>query len=133
SQGWGPWEVNLSQVLNYANNNAPQNDPLLQGGPFANTPLPREWINLFNGRSSSSYGRYGPDGQPGQDGSVAARPTSPPRFFSAMNLDGTKSPAHYPSDPLALPTSAFPFPSYPPSSFGNGDSTPGAADNYELI
>src|SRR5207244_1214070 len=91
------------------------------------TAAPQEWINLFTGRSGPTFGRYGPDGQPATSGTSASPPPTP-RFFRAVDIDATKSPNYYPSDPLALPgkdpanaPATFPFPHFPSASYGNGD------------
>jgi len=114
NQGWGPWEVSLSAVLN--------------GDASASTSAPQEWLNLFTGRSGPTFGRYGPDGQPATSG-ASANPPLTPRFFSALDIDATKTPNYYPSDPLAFPGSdpanapaTFPFPYFPSASYSNGDS-----------
>jgi len=112
NQAWGPWEVSLSQVLK------------ADLGPT--TPVPQEWVNLFNGHSGPTYGRYGPDGQPGTSGSSTGAPR-PGRFYSAMDADAVKdTPPYNLSDPYAFPGAgpapAFsPFPMYPTSSYGNGN------------
>src|SRR5207245_7718418 len=88
----------------------------------------------------STYGRYGADRQPGTANSSVNPPTwdptnpnynaaTGPRFYSAMDTDGTKAgtPNYYPSDALMLPGSnpsapaTFAFPFFP-GSYSNADA-----------
>lgn len=81
--GWGPWSVNLAQVLM---------DPAQQPTATGNT----EWNLLFVGQSGNYYGRYGADQSPGTANSTAAiyppistsalTPTKS-RFYSQISFD----------------------------------------------
>jgi hypothetical protein len=72
-QGWGVWEINPGQVLTLNPNPAPASP---------------EWTNLF---LHATYGRYGPDQQPGVAGTQAPSVANPPlataRFYSQFDYD----------------------------------------------
>jgi hypothetical protein len=115
NQGWGPWEVNLSTVLEGPNN---------------------EWTNLFLGNSTQTiHGRYGTG--------LAARPTVPqalmgqpgttPHFYSQTDVDGVDM--FQPSgtattkimDPSAMgPSGTTPWPTFAsgPGGWDNSSTTP---------
>jgi hypothetical protein len=103
NQGWGPWEVNLSQVLM-----APGN----------------EWANLVAGRTKPTvYGRYGPDLQPGVPGKPAGA-IRRPHFYAQVDYDACQEKADFaPSLGLQLPGAGAPpwqcFPLFP-AGYGNG-------------
>jgi hypothetical protein len=105
NQGWGLWEVNLGQVLNFDKNAAPGN---------------QEWINLFRGVASPpgmamtpgspmhNVGRYGPDMQP--NGNVGAGNLIP--LYSQVDTDAgtgyTAATGALPTQGVALPISVPP-------------------------
>jgi hypothetical protein len=127
NQGWGPWEINLSRLLN---------------------KNPGEWTQLYTGFGTLK-GRYAATNLPGGTGGTSA-PTSPewpPRFFAYVDFDAAKSPnPNYTlSDPYVLPgegaskaTNAYvPFATFPagpiasPSSYGNNNAN--EALNHPLL
>ena len=74
NQGWGPWEVNPSKVLNAA------------GGP-------NEWQNLFVGNAARS--RYGAVGTPPSNGlpnSLFALQGPTPHVYAPGDLNGLNDP-----------------------------------------
>jgi hypothetical protein len=92
NQGWGPWEVNLSKVLDFA------------------TPPPfnPEWTNLFSGIPTPPiFGRYGfgTNAQPGNNPppNRAVQPMQI-RFYSQFDYDGSNE--GDPAKPYS-PTPAF--------------------------
>ena len=74
--GWGPWSVNLGQVLQ---------DPTQQPNAAANL----EWNQLFVGQNGNYVGRYGPDKAPGTNGTPAS--IYPPLTTSLLTPSGTIS------------------------------------------
>src|SRR5712692_8735520 len=67
NQGWGPWEVNLAQVLNAD---------------------PTEWTGLFFGNGTTN-GRYGTQGYPGSPNYAQAPGGSGiPHFYGPVDYDG---------------------------------------------
>jgi hypothetical protein len=102
NQGWGPWEVSLSQVLT-------------RGG---------EWANLFAGTPRPfRTGRYGADGRPGAAASAA--PFGPrPHSYAQADFDAAnEGPGGRPTGRFLLPGRGAPaltcFPSFP-AGYGNG-------------
>ena len=95
NQGWGPWEVNLSQVY----------------GADAN-----EWKNLFLGGPGvppSAWGRYGPDGQPTPLPTIALAQFGPmPHSYGQIDFDGCQK-AGQATLPLQLPGGTQCFPTFP--------------------
>src|SRR5262249_6352705 len=109
NQGWGPWEVNLGQVLTRGD----------------------EWRNLLRGQVQPPLqGRYGGTpgmGVPGVPGDLAP-PGPVPHFHSQVDFDGYNEATGGPSGPLLLPgpggvlLSCFPSfldPRGGPSGYGN--------------
>jgi hypothetical protein len=115
NQGWGPWEVDLSQVLNNIN-------------PAARA----EWTNLFLGDQSQTYpGRYGQQGYPGSASNPqAAGDGTMPHFYGQVDYDGTDEANATNlwgiSKPIQLPaaTSFTSFPTYntAPTQGGYGNN-----------
>jgi hypothetical protein len=121
NQGWGPWTVNLGQVLTLPPNTT-------AGQP------PTEWTSLFLGNSAATppaAGRYGQDGYPGTGGptNVAATNGLLAHFYDHFDFDGC--------DDSGNATPAFPaaatgpfgaagssFPTYPVSNGAYGDAIP---------
>jgi hypothetical protein len=123
NQGLGPWEVNLSKVL--------------QGDSGAATPLV-EWINLFKGATLSGGnfvpGRYVPGNPPTPSTAGASIPlnpsvinfaSNPPHFYAQLDYNGLNEAA--PGTPSAriqppgfggAATSCFP--TYPANAYLNG-------------
>lgn len=90
NQGWGPWEVDISKVLNYPG-----------------TPADY-WSNIFTGNTTgpSERGRFNPDGTPTTSfpPTNIAAPGTPPHCYAPVDYDGCQlfSPGvRTPSDPLA--------------------------------
>jgi hypothetical protein len=118
NQGWGPWEVNLSKILNA--------DAPAHGGVAV------EWASLFLGNpvtrpsSTGLYGKYGADNQPAQSGTLAQSGDAP-HFYGQVDYDGCNEASGYtPTAPMALPqpaaanTQASCFPVFPATGYGNG-------------
>src|SRR5262249_50994955 len=84
NQGWGPWEVNLGQVLTRGD----------------------EWRNLLRGQAQPPQaGRYGGTpglGVPGAPGDLAP-PGPVPHFHSQVDFAGYNEAPGGPSGPLLLP------------------------------
>ena len=108
SQGWGKWSVNLGQVLN---------TPTPNGAP--------EWPQLFVGSPSSStsgvWGRYGPDQQPSQAGTLAPSGQTP-RVYAQVDYDESNDgQGGVLTAPITIPSpvaySNFPY--FPPG-YSNG-------------
>ncbi len=110
-QGWGKWEVNLSQVLNALR---------------PTETAPAEWRNLFVGINTSPTtrieGRYGPDGVPTATGNLSTKIFTP-RFMGQIDFDAYDAANGTPTGPMLLPgqganpgTSLFPL--YP-SGYAN--------------
>ena len=102
NQGWGPWEVNLRQVLTRGN----------------------EWQNLLRGTSvPPAFGRYGGNPQaavPGRRGD-AALPGRPVPFYSQVDFDGHNEGTDRASGPLLLPGfGADPLSCFPSFLAANG-------------
>src|SRR5581483_6253939 len=113
NQGWGPWEVNLGQVLTRGN----------------------EWTNLFLGtKTSAGVGRYGPDGKPGSARQEApAGP--PPHVYAQTDFDGCdESAGGTPTGRLGLPGQGAPplscFPAFP-TGYGNGSGGESGTERWE--
>jgi hypothetical protein len=106
NQGWGPWEVNLAQVLGNGT----------------------EWTQLLLGRTAPIvYGRYGADQQPASTGSVASAGLSP-HFYGTVDYDGCNEQNGYVSTAqLQLPGAGGPFSCFPtfPQGYGNGSTLEG--------
>src|SRR5262249_23599759 len=104
NQGWGPWTVNLGQVLTL---------PVTGGQPT-------EWTNLFRGDQTLIpivYGRYGIDSPPGtapvpgKPGDLAMANGLVAHFYAKVDYDGG-------SDNGTVTTPAFsPFGAGPASVF----------------
>ncbi len=76
NQGWGPWEVDISHVLN--------NNPAGAARP--------EWTNTFLGDASGFYsGRYGTQGYPGSlfNGQATGDGVTP-HIYGQVDYDGTQ-------------------------------------------
>jgi hypothetical protein len=81
NQGWGPWEVNLGQVLTHGD----------------------EWHNLLRGAGAAAPpGRYGKTGTPGVPGDLAP-PGRPAHFYGQVDFDGRNERVGGPSGPALLP------------------------------
>jgi hypothetical protein len=112
NQGWGPWEVNPSAVLDATD---------AQGKVT-------EYTQMFMGSNQPTMtGRYGPDGQPSKANS-SANLTIAPHFYASVDLDGANddgSPTQ-PLQPLGQVNQTNNiqscFPLFPPG-FGNGSPT----------
>jgi hypothetical protein len=147
NQGWGPWEVSLSQILNAD---------------------PTEWTHLFAGTAAplpTQYGRYGytfnnfanPEPVPHPHsleppGNLAFPNFFPPHFYSQIDFDGSKddwkpskpmSPPTGVSTPVLLPGAMPPgtpaqqqqftsFPTYPPG-YGNASDDSLERVNHPLL
>jgi hypothetical protein len=113
NQGWGPWEVNLSQVLTQGGNEWTK---LFVGDPALVAPPPAP-LRLI--------GRYGPDLQPtGAGGTGNAIPK-----YSMIDFDGctryTPLTGGTMTTKLPMPTGTSCFPLFP-AGFENGGKTSGA-------
>jgi hypothetical protein len=106
NQGWGPWEVDLSQVLN--------------NNPAAAQP---EWTNVFIGDPSLTYpGRYGLQGYPGGGFAQAAGDGVTPHFYGQVDYDGVNETAGYGySSQINLPAAGA-FSSFPTYTAGYGNN-----------
>ena len=129
NQGWGPWTVNLGQVMTQ-----PQ-------------PTPTEWTNLFLGTSTpTAIGRYGLDKAPGTAGAAAPwsgfAPSVPAtagraHFYNHIDADGCDINGN-PTQPFSPVGSALScFPSYPtsisnPAVGGYDDASAGELTNHPL-
>jgi hypothetical protein len=107
NQGWGPWEVNLSQVLSLDKNTVP--------------PGHQEWINLFRGMSAVPgtppaagvplhvVGRYGPDFQPSGNAGTG----NPIPMYAKIDFDGgmgyTVVSGALPTQRVTLPIQISPY------------------------
>jgi hypothetical protein len=125
NQGWGPWAVNLGQVLNDPNANPPT------------TTVP-EWSSLFAGSSSTGSrlsGRYGPDQQPGTAGSLATTGVAG-HFYSPADFDEVNEQGGYAAtqalNPIGFsgPGMNSPFPAFPQ---GYGNSSAAELTNHPSI
>jgi hypothetical protein len=109
NQGWGPWTVNLQYAFNAINPSNPST----------------EWVNLFDGQTNGSVGRYG-FGTPNP-----AYPPTLPQYFAFPDLPSslTSYPAFYASPAAGL----WQFPSphfYAPVDYDecqSAGSSPGAS------
>jgi hypothetical protein len=113
NQGWGPWKVNLAQVLTRGD----------------------EWKNLFLGRQIPPVvGRYGRDGRPGSAGQQSP-PDLPPHTYAQMDFDGSNETAGgQPTGRFALPGQGAPplscFPAFP-AGYGNGSGGQPGTERWE--
>jgi hypothetical protein len=113
NQGYGPGEVNLSQVLTNA-----------------------DWVNLLKGNplTPRRFGRYGKDGQPASGGTLSAGPQTivPIAPYSMTNLDALQEPfggAVY--DPAASYSLALK--SLVPGEAGNGNPGYFGFPNFDAL
>lgn len=114
NQGWGPWEVNLNEVL-----------------PKPGSGTQPEWSNLFLG-NGSQFGRYGQDAQPGTKNSISASGNTP-HFYGQVDYDGCNelsAPPYQESTQIAQPVGQNCFPTFATSTayygFGNCSSPSGS-------
>jgi hypothetical protein len=130
NQGWGPWEVNLSQVLN-------------QNTAGAN-PYP-EWLNLFGGMTTPyEPGRYGQQTIPTSNSAPnVAPPLRPTHFWGQIDYDAATptqngptwtnqlAPPNFRNPPYSLPGQQGPYHGFAmyPSGYQNG--SPQALDNTQ--
>jgi hypothetical protein len=108
NQGWGPWEVDLSQVLN--------NNPA--------TSLQPEWTNVFLGDQSQTYwGRYGQPGYPGGGFAQATGDGVTPHFYGLVDFDGDNETSGYGySSQINLPAGGTTYSSFPTYTAGYGNN-----------
>jgi hypothetical protein len=113
NQGWGPWEMNLGQVLNV--------DYTQPVGP----PSVPEWANLFFGNGTTN-GRYGTQGFPGSRFLPAADAGNTPHFYGQVDFDADDENNGFgPSSPITLPPAgaftSFPMYNNPMGAGGYGN------------
>lgn len=124
NQGWGPWEINPSRILDYP-----------PGG------MAQEWTRLFTtglvGPQAPYVARYGPPGdeKPGSPGTQADPPDkfhSPPRFYGQFDYDACKEQyqlsGQFKPDPAIPPPQAptGPYSCFPPlnqTGYTSGNDT----------
>jgi hypothetical protein len=117
-QGWGPWEVNPSKVLNLGTNEMQQ---LLSGAPAAAPPV-------------RVMGRYGPDQQPGIGGNSAGGGTTP-RGWAQVDFDGYDPATAAITQRFLLPgePGTVNYQPYPTFATGYGNGSPQERLNHMLL
>jgi hypothetical protein len=110
NQGWGSWEVNLSQVLNVDSDE--HTNLFIRGNPSL--------MGRYGGQDSPHSGRFPVDHNIAESNLVEGR--SSPHFYAPVDFDSSQEANRWPSAQLRLPA-PYSFQCFPIMPIGYGNAS----------